>query len=713
MAKTTQGINRESVREVLKLAAWQVDLAAEAGLIGQHTDGSYTTSSVDLARDSIRSFRRKLELEYRITAADAARRISCSLKEFNRLAAERKLTVVGEIRGKHGKTLHYRTGDVDALRTDESIAVKVTTQQKTVPVRGRAVSSKPDRTVGAPTYPQLRTAPSSRSRPVSDAPVRSITDRRAPSIEAETVASNVTVNLRNRGGRPVSVTLHLGPTNSGKTYDALNRLAATGSGVYAAPLRMLAREAYTKLVEKIGADNVGLITGEEQINPTAAVICCTVEMAPMSGTTLVVDEAHWAADAARGYAWTRLLVGGSYEQIEVAANRGAEQFLTAVLADADYLNIEYHDRLSPLTFGGQVRIADIPNGSLVVAFSRKAVHALAQRIIASGRTVGALYGALPPETRVAQINKFMTGEVDVLVCTDVIGHGINSPANAVVIAQTDKFDGQKVRDLLTWELAQISGRAGRFGHAGAGQVFALAGEAGFNPKKELIAHGANAAAGRCSDGLIVTHGLIRPTFADLGSPDAHQIGVALASWSEMAEEAFSDRDGVEAVPVGPIWERWIAIADMLGANLTRAGLSTQWELAGYIAWQVVTTPIDLESPVLPAMVMSLSSGADRFEPVLRTIRINATGMLDAAETAASSARDLMVVARMFPEIRAGLWEESAALESLATKTISKKLASSLKNSSFGVCADCGSGCVPNFTRCDRCHVGQRRVQRAA
>lgn len=135
---------------------------------------------------------------------------------------------------------------------------------------------------------------------------------------------------------------------------------------------------------------MGLITGEEKINPTGPVICCNVEMAPMSSTTLVVDEAPWASDPDRGYAWTRLLLGGAYEQIEVAANRGAEQFLTAVLADADYLNIEYHDRLSPLSYGGTVRIADIPNGSLVVAFSRKAVHALAQRLIASGRTVGAI-----------------------------------------------------------------------------------------------------------------------------------------------------------------------------------------------------------------------------------------------------------------------------------------------------------------------------------
>lgn len=165
--------------------------------------------------------------------------------------------------------------------------------------------------------------------------------------------------------------------------------------------------------------------------------------------------------------------------------------------------------------------------------------------------------------------------------------------------------------------------------------------------------------------------------------------MALAAWAELAETAFSERTGIEPVQVEPIWDRWIAIADMLCASSTRALLSTPWEMEGNTAWQVITTPIDLTSPVLPVMVLSLSTRTDRFDTVLREIRINAAGML----------------------VR--LWEDVAALEQLATKTISKKLAASLKSSTFGVCADCGVDCVPNFARCDRCHSSLKRGEWAA
>ena len=128
----------------------------------------------------------------------------------------------------------------------------------------------------------------------------------------------ITVSLPSRGFAPERVVAHLGPTNSGKTYAALRELADKRAGVYAGPLRMLAQEAHRRLGEWIGAEHVGLVTGEERINEHAPVICSTVEMAPHAGKLLVLDEVQWADDPERGSAWTRLLLAGEYRE---ASNR--------------------------------------------------------------------------------------------------------------------------------------------------------------------------------------------------------------------------------------------------------------------------------------------------------------------------------------------------------------------------------------------------------
>src|SRR5581483_8261963 len=127
--------------------------------------------------------------------------------------------------------------------------------------------------------------------------------------------SELTVRLPERRTAPETVVAHLGPTNSGKTHDALRFLVQTGRGVYAAPLRMLAQEAHRRLAAELGGERVGLVTGEERSNPEAAIVCCTAEMAPLSGETLVRDEVQWAEDEERGSAWTRLLLGGEYRHI--------------------------------------------------------------------------------------------------------------------------------------------------------------------------------------------------------------------------------------------------------------------------------------------------------------------------------------------------------------------------------------------------------------
>src|SRR5207253_5386735 len=153
--------------------------------------------------------------------------------------------------------------------------------------------------------------------------------------------ADLTVRLPERVTEPETVIAHLGPTNSGKTHDALRFLVENGRGVYAAPLRMLAQEAHRRLSAELGDGAVGLVTGEERVNPGAPIICCTAEMAPLRGETLVLDEVQWAEDEERGSAWTRLMLGGEYRHILLL---GAVEALPIVRNAFTDVELRIHER---------------------------------------------------------------------------------------------------------------------------------------------------------------------------------------------------------------------------------------------------------------------------------------------------------------------------------------------------------------------------------
>ncbi|HEY1564106.1 MAG TPA: hypothetical protein VGF72_05430, partial [Gaiellaceae bacterium] len=223
--------------------------------------------------------------------------------------------------------------------------------------------------------------------------------RRQP---ARRPVSELTVRLPERRVEPETVIAHLGPTNSGKTHDALRFLIETGNGVYAAPLRMLAQEAHRRLSAEIGEERVGLVTGEERINPGAPIVCCTAEMAPASGETLVLDEVQWAEDEERGSAWTRLLLGGEYRHILLL---GAVEALPLVRHAFPQAEIRFFERKAPLDWLGRRGIAGLGPGTVVVAFSRRAVIGLAGELnqLHPGR-VACLYGAMPLASRREEID---------------------------------------------------------------------------------------------------------------------------------------------------------------------------------------------------------------------------------------------------------------------------------------------------------------------
>jgi ATP-dependent RNA helicase SUPV3L1/SUV3 len=258
------------------------------------------------------------------------------------------------------------------------------------------------------------------------------------------------------------VTAVLGPTNTGKTHYAIERMVAHDSGVIGLPLRLLAREVYTRLVEKVGHHNVALITGEEKITPhRARFSVCTVEAMPRETTAsfVAIDEVQLAGDLERGHIFTdRLLhLRGRGETLLLGAAT-MRPILEHLLPG---ITVVERPRMSQLLYAGSKKITRLPARSAIVAFSADEVYAIAELIRRQRGGAAVVLGALSPRTRNAQVALYQEGDVDYLVATDAIGMGLNLDVDHVAFAQDRKFDGYQYRNLNPAELAQVAGRAGR------------------------------------------------------------------------------------------------------------------------------------------------------------------------------------------------------------------------------------------------------------
>ena len=468
------------------------------------------------------------------------------------------------------------------------------------------------------------------------------------------------LRLPRRRAEPETVVAHLGPTNSGKSHDALTLLANTGAGTYAAPLRLLAREAYEKLAARLPAGRVGLHTGEERINPDAPIVCCTTELADLTGEALVVDEVHWVDDPDRGWAWGRLLAGATYRHIRLVGAANAEPLLRAAFGDA--LEVRRHHRLVPLHWGGTVELASVPAGSLVVAFSRRAVLALARDLaLASGQRTGVVYGALPPQARRHEIERFLHGDLDVLCVTDVIGHGINLPAATVVMAETSKYDGTRRRPLHLWELAQVVGRAGRFGLAERGDARVLRGVVGLEANATLVRQAVEATAGARGIGPALTHAPIRPTYGDLGVADGPALVAAVRAWEATAGAALQGHPYLRAASLRPV-------AAALGA-LAVEGLTTR--LSPEVLWRLATLPVDD-----PGWAVEVGRAVAEPHRRLRTVDRVAEPerwTLEEAERLAARARGHAALAGAFPGVGGLDRDRALETEQLAAQRITAVL----------------------------------------
>ncbi len=279
-----------------------------------------------------------------------------------------------------------------------------------------------------------------------------------------------------RGNDRVSrVIAALGPTNTGKTHLAIERMLGHASGMIGLPLRLLAREIYDRVVRARGERSVALVTGEEKIvPPNPRYWICTVEAMPLDREVefLAVDEIQLCADRERGHVFTdRLLrARGRSETMFMGAGTMAPLMRQLI----PHSEIQTRERLSTLTYSGAAKLTKLPKRSAVVAFSAEAVYAIGELIRRQRGGAAVVMGSLSPRTRNAQVELFQSGEVDFLVATDAIGMGLNMDLDHVAFAGLRKFDGRRTRWLLPQEIGQIGGRAGRYRRDG---TFGVTGEA--------------------------------------------------------------------------------------------------------------------------------------------------------------------------------------------------------------------------------------------
>jgi len=276
--------------------------------------------------------------------------------------------------------------------------------------------------------------------------------------------------------------LHLGDTNTGKTYNALQRLKQGESGVYLAPLRILALENFEKLNSEGVACN--LLTGEEEIKiPGAKHTSCTIEKLDISKNydVAVIDEIQLLSDMQRGNAWTRAVLALLCPEIHVCGAINAKSQIIRMIEDCgDEYEVHEYTRLVPLkTQKKRVRFTDVEKGDAFISFSRKGVLNLSRFFAENGIKNSVIYGDLPPEVRRMQYAAFLSGENKILVSTDAIGMGVNLPIRRIIFTELEKYDGEQMRPLTSQEVKQIAGRAGRIGIYDVGYVASTEGDSEF------------------------------------------------------------------------------------------------------------------------------------------------------------------------------------------------------------------------------------------
>ena len=315
--------------------------------------------------------------------------------------------------------------------------------------------------------------------------------------------------------------------------------------------------------------------------------------------------------------------------------------------------------------------------------------------------VAVLYGAMPLASRRLEIERFVNGEATVCCATDVLGHGVNLPCETLLFAETQKFDGKERRDLEPWEIAQIAGRAGRFGLVERGHVGVLTGIVWANADPELIRSAlvphVQLPGGHMGYRIVDTARL-RPRLEDLPIESPRQLAAALRAWHSAALNQWATDGWLSVESTGPLLVRLDAVQRRLLERGRKLSLEQVWKL--------VNAPVDEDNVELLA-TLALALAGDRAQrPVLLWL-LDAGRLRDAsledAEQAARTASILRWFALQYPDVGGVTLERAAELEEAAARRVSEKLAAEVRSPSFGRCKSCGQSCAPWFALCERCH----------
>ena len=259
----------------------------------------------------------------------------------------------------------------------------------------------------------------------------------------------------------------LGPTNTGKTHVAIEKMLEFNSGIFGLPLRLLAREVYDKCVSKVGLEKVALITGEEKIIPsTASFYICTVESMPKNKKVdfIAIDEIQMCSDRERGHIFTeRMLESRGTKLTMFLGSQVMAKIIKELVNDVEF---EKKDRYSKLSYSGIKKISRLERKVAIIAFSIEEVYAIAELVRRQKGGAAVIMGSLSPKTRNSQVGLYQSGDVDYLIATDAIGMGLNMDINEIYFSNLKKFDGKKTRRLNLIEMSQIAGRAGRYKNDG-------------------------------------------------------------------------------------------------------------------------------------------------------------------------------------------------------------------------------------------------------
>ncbi|WP_459481728.1 helicase-related protein [Clostridium saccharoperbutylacetonicum] len=364
--------------------------------------------------------------------------------------------------------------------------------------------------------------------------------------------------------------IHLGDTNTGKTYNALQRLKSAKKGVYLSPLRILALENY----ERLNSEGVlcNLMTGEEEIiNEAATHTSCTIEKVNLREhyEIAVIDEIQMISDPFRGMAWSKAVLGLQCDEIHICGAANAKYILETIIKDCnDDFEIKEYTRAIPLEVEFKnFSYNDIQEGDAIVVFSKKRVLEIAEEYSSRGVKASVIYGDLPPEVRKMQYTQFVNKETKILVTTDAIGMGVNLPIRRIIFMSIRKFDGEEVRELTSQEIKQVGGRAGRIGIYDVGYIASVGGNASVIKDKLEI------------EDQVIQQAVIGPTEAILKIKSL-PLNEKLALWSTREEKMdyYTKMDVSE----------YLLILDKI----------KNYKLSEEIQWDLLKVPFDVSSDEL-------------------------------------------------------------------------------------------------------------------